>query len=193
MSGKPKQTPQTRDEMLDTIRERKSSVSSRADTVAVNDARITELVETARAGLENVADPARRISLRETERVQEITLQYLSACSEASALPTVSGLAKALGCTRGAIYEWTRTHPDDATTAWLEDFSDTCGELMMQAALSGTVSPVPAICVAKARHGWRDSYVVEHIPLDPLGQTPDPDDLRRRIEENAVYDESDEL
>lgn len=162
MTGrKPNNLPMTTTELAVSMQDDKRSKLYRTETMAANDARITELIENVRDGMRNVADPAQKVSLSDTSRVQQITLDYLQACSNLSTLPTMSGLAKALGMTRAALYDHMRRHPHSETTAWLEDFSDTAGEVMMQAALSGSVQQIPAIFIAKARHGYKDVLTVE--------------------------------
>ena len=158
----------------------------RSETLAVNDVRISQLVANAADGMQNLLDPRKRVPLADTQRIAEISIQYVRACSESATLPTISGLAKAIGCTRSAIYDFIKKHPDHESAKWFEDFSDTAADVMMQAALSGTVAPVPAIFIAKARYNWRDAITIEAVPVDPLGKEYTAEEIKKRIIENVV-------
>ena len=131
-----------------------------------------------------------KIPLSDLKRIREAASEYLQACSLSGVLPTVRGVAARLGVTRQALYQEARRNPDGELSQWLEDFSDTCGELTMQAALEGTVAAVPAIFVAKARYQWREPAAqVELGRIDPLG----PDETNERLlEKYAMYANLDE-
>lgn len=179
MSGKAANTPQNEDEMIcEANASRQTKVyAGRGETVAINDEKISALVSDMADGLQKVTDPESRIQLRDTEIVQRITIQYVRVCANTSTLPTMSGLAKALGCTRQALNKYIKEHPGTPTEEWLTDFSDTCAEVMMQAALSGSVSPVPAIFIAKSRFNWRDAITIENTVPAPLSESLSPEEI----------------
>lgn len=178
--------PQSVEEMeLEAKTAKKSSVYSKSDTLEANDRKISQLVSDTADGMQRLLIPEARIPLRDTERVQQKTIEYVRVCSANAVLPTVSGLAKALGCTRQAIYDHVKRYPDDESTKWFEDFSDTCAEVMMQCALSGTVAPVPAIFIAKSRYNWRDSLAVE---IAPQMQGLSPEMTQEQLQERLLND-----
>ena len=135
-------------------------------------------------------DPKRvKTPLRDLERVREVATEYLAECAQTGTMPTVRGCAARLGVTRYALYDYAKHHAGSEFSAWLEDFSDACGEVMMAAAMQGSVSPVPAIFTAKARHGWREAPLqVEFGRLDPQAEV-DEDELRQRIMADIVIPE----
>lgn len=169
MAGRPSNnSPQTKEEMaLEARASRQTKVyAGRGETIAYNDGKISALVSDLADGLSNIAytNENERIRLKDSEAVKKITIIYVKACAENASLPTMSGLAKAIGCSRQSLYDHMQRYPDDETTAWLADFSDSCAECMMQAALSGSVATIPAIFIAKSRYNWRDALVIENIP-----------------------------
>ena len=167
ISPKSKNPIQTDEEMSLSIAEGKQTrvYGGRTETAAVNDARISEIVTSLADGVENLIGDRQKVSLSDLDTIQAVTVRYIRKCSQSAALPTVSGLAKALGVSRQAIYDHIRQHPKSETAKWFEDISDSFGEAMMQAALTGTVAPVPAIFIAKARFNWRDAITIE-TPVD---------------------------
>lgn len=157
--GRPaKRPPQTEEEMEQSLTERKtgSSVYRKSDTLAANEERIKNITLLTAAGLANVATPGARVQLSDTATVQEITLNYTKTCAEYSVIPSISGLAKALGMTRQALHDHVKRHPDDPTSEWIKEVSDSFGQILMDAAVSGVVAPIPAIYATKARYGWSD-------------------------------------
>lgn len=137
----------------------------RAVASAVNEQLVSSLVADAAAGMKAVADPTRRVPLSDVEMVRAVTCGYLEHCSARGVLPSMSGLALCLGCSRQALYAHIRRNPDSETAEWLMGFSDVCGELVMQASLSGAVQAIPAIFIAKCRYGWKEN--VADLTVEP--------------------------
>lgn len=65
-----------------------------------------------------------------------------------------------------------------------------CGEVMMAAAMQGSLSPVPCIFVAKSRHGYREAPVQIELSNNDIGPTLSEEDLRKRIAADVVIDDS---
>lgn len=127
-----------------------------------------------------------KVPLGDIKRVRQTASAYLTECAETGTMPTVRGCAARLGLTRGAIYDYVRKHPGGELAKWLEDFSDVCGEVMMTAAMQGTVSPVPAIFVAKSRYSWREAPVqIELGKTEPFEEI-DAEALKARILADVV-------
>lgn len=130
-----------------------------------------------------------KVPLGDIERVREVAVDYMNECAESGIMPSVRGVAARLGVTRWAIYDYAHKHPGGALARWLEDFSDCCGEVMMAAALNGTVSAVPAIFTAKARYSWREAPVqIELQTNSAIGDAVDVDELKKRIAEDVIID-----
>lgn len=144
----------------------------RQQTALVNSEQNAQLIAQAAAEMQMANDPKReKVPLRDLDRVREVASVYLAECAQTGMMPTVRGCAARLGITRGALYDYEKHHPGSEFSAWLQDFSDLCGEVMMAAAMQGSISPVPAIFVAKARHGYREQPV--QIEVNPGGQFGD--------------------
>ena len=181
MARTPKALPQTMEEMTAAAAmTKRSKVYSKEDTLVSNESRISDAVENLAEGLENIVHPQEKILLSDVDDVQRITVQYVKACARASSLPTMSGLAKALGHSRQALYDYRKRKPNSPTAEWLEEVSDSFGETMMNYALNGTVAAVPAIFVAKARYMWRDALTIEVPKENPLGDAIDPSIIEER-------------
>lgn len=163
--------------------------AGREQTLSTNSARVSELVGMAAQDMALV-NGGEKIPLSDLKRIREAASAYLDKCAMSGTLPSVRGCAAAIGVTRQALYTAARRNPDGELSQWLEDFSDICGELTMQAALEGVVAAVPAIFTAKARYGWREPAAqVELGRIDPLG----PDETNERLlEKYAMYANLDE-
>ena len=155
----------------------------RDQTLSVNAARVSALVDAAADDMALV-NKGEKVSLSDIARIQATAEGYLRDCSVAGVLPTVRGCAAKLGVSRQSLYDRANRHPNSEFSRWLEDFSDLCGELTMQAALEGTVAAVPAIFVAKSRYQWREAPAqIELGPINPLmdGYHGDADEIARAI------------
>ena len=156
-------------EELEEVRPRKRGKPAiyKAESAELNKQAISELVTAAADGMDRIAS-SEKISLADAEAVKAMTRLYMRHCAQKSMLPTMSGLAGCLGCTRNAMYNFIKRHPDSETAIWLQDYSDRCGEIMMQAALSGNVQAIPAIFTAKSRYGWKENE--EPIMAEPSSE-----------------------
>ena len=136
------------------------------EATAINQAAISDLVTEAAEGMARIAS-AEKVPLDNVKEVQIATGLYMQSCADKSMMPTMSGLAGALGYTRQALYIYIKRHGNTETAAWLQECSDRFGEIVMQAALSGNVSAIPAIFTVKARYGWRED---QDLPLIEAGE-----------------------
>ena len=142
----------------------KQQYGGRSQTLQTNSARTSELVGRAAKEMARVNGPE-KIPLNDIEMVKAATEAYLIDCAGHGIMPTVRGCASFFGVSRNAVYDYARKHPGSAFSEWLDSFSDLCGELLMQAAVEGTASPVPAIFIAKSRYGWREN---DDMPLKEI-------------------------
>lgn len=143
--------------------------TGRSQTLQINNARTAELVSMAAEEMKRI-NSAEKIPLTDIEMVRHASQKYLLECAKHGVMPTVRGCAAYFGLTRNALYNFARFHRGSAFQEWLQNFSDICGELLMQSAIEGTASPVPAIFVAKSRYGWREN---EETPLQDV-EPPEP-------------------
>ena len=168
MAGRPSKPPQSKEEMVGAARQKRNGrlYTGRPGTVEVNDRKISETVTIAAAGLQNLTDPMRRVPLSDTATLQQITMQYLSVCAEVSIIPTVLGLAQALGHSRRSLYTFMSDQPEHPSTQFLRSYTDTCAEIVMQTALTGSVQQIAAIFNLKSRYKWSDSGA--DVPKDQI-------------------------
>jgi len=129
--------------------------TGRNQTLTSNAERVSALVEMAAEGMTK-ANSTEKVPLSDMARVRSTAEAYVRSCSLIGTLPTVRGCASMMGLSRQALYDAAKQRPGSEFSKWLEDFSDMCGELTMQAAMEGTVAAVPAIFVAKSRYGFRE-------------------------------------
>lgn len=138
----------------------------RGQTLEANQGAIAQIMGRAADELAR-ANAAEKIPLARLDKIKEVAAAYLDECAEKGMLPTVRGCAARCGLSRFAFYGYQREHPESEFALWLEDFSDLCAEITMQAAAMGAVKEVSAIFIAKARAGWREQPTqLELMPFD---------------------------
>ena len=113
----------------------------REQTMSANSDRLQALINRCASGMET----AERSDLSDIVAVQKVAASYFKECGKNATVPTVSGLAGKLGCTRQNLYDYGKRNRD--FHAFLEDYSDKCGELLAEAALD---------FVLKSRYQWRE-------------------------------------
>ena len=156
----PNNLPMTFEQMVELQEERKPKKSDRRAYIEANKEEISTLV----GALANRIEASQRkpkVDLRDTERVKEITLQYIRACSVSGTLPTIAGTCLALGVHADSVRAFRMRNPTHETSKWFVELRNQFGELLSQAALQGDVSPVPAIFTLKARYMWNDQPEIE--------------------------------
>ena len=148
--------------------ESKNGYGGKEQTLAATVARVSSIVGSAADDLERTTS-GEKVPLSDLERVKSVAAAYMRECAVTGKLPTVRGVAARLGVSRQAMYDHRKAHENSAFSKWLEDFSDMCGEVMMQAAVEGAVQAVPAIFIAKARYQWREApQQIELGRINPL-------------------------
>lgn len=135
---------------------RSSSTFPRALKNEENQKVISNITRFHKEALAHSINESTKISLDDVAGVQEVTLRYMEACERVGMLPTMSGLASAIGTYREMMYSFIRHNPDHPTAKFLSQVSDTFGEIMMQSAASTAIQPIVSIFLAKARYGFRE-------------------------------------
>ena len=161
------------------------SYGGKGQTMEINARGVSAIVADTAANM-RLSFTGERVPLNDIRRVIDTATDYLDVCAQAGILPTVRGVAAYLGLSRQALYDAAARNPDGALAKWLEDFSDVCGEAVMQAAMAGVVAPVPAIFTTKARYGWREppaQYEIAAKQVGPLGEEADPSEIAAKYRE----------
>lgn len=187
MPTTPKHNPMSRSELAEYGAEKRQSKLYRAETAAFSDQQISELVQRTAREL----DAARaKINLSDTETVREVTQEYLSACVDTSTVPSISGLCRALGCSRTAFYHIVNTRTPRETADFFETVHDAFSDVLAEASLRGAVQPVVAIFLQKALFGHSEKVeiVATAKPSSPLGEQADQAALEAKLAD-VVIDE----
>lgn len=159
MSGKANRPPMTAAE-IDELAE-SQGYGGRGQTAEVNRQLVSEIVGDMVEQMAQATDESRRFPLSDIDSVERVAREYVGACARKGRLPTVSGLAAALGRHRTTLYKYADEHK--SFSDWLIEFSDRCGECASEAAMCGARAAIPTIFSLKARHGWRDVLAIEPI------------------------------
>lgn len=161
--------PQTPLEMMESEQARRagSKLYKQASAEFV-DQQITDMVTETAQELERAAK-AEPVSLTDTDRVIEITLDYVRACAQASTVPSIVGLSRSLGMTRAAIYDVITRGSQKATARWLEIVKDSFSEMLGNSALRNGTNTITSIFLLKALYDYRESN--EIIVKSEQGQT----------------------
>lgn len=132
-----------------------------------------------------------KIDLHNVEVVRQITYQYMSQCSEAGAIPTVMGLAGALGVSRQWLNEYMRANASSATAKFLEVTKEFFADSLTQAALAKHISESVSIFILKNTASMSDKMEIEAVPASAAADEMDKEELFKRINGSVVLDEYD--
>ncbi len=132
-----------------------------------------------------------RVNLNNLEDVKSRTNDFLVACETASVVPTFLGLSVALGGSRQWLYKFLQSNPGTPSAEFLETTRDVLADALINSSLCRTTDAATTIFALKNLHGFSDRMEIVPKAEDPgpLGPTMDPEELRRRIEDNIVDDE----
>lgn len=168
-------------------RKKNSSLYKVASTEFVN-GELSDLVSRTAQELANVATTG-PVSLTDTAEIKKRTILYMRACEEASSIPSITGLARSMGLTRQSLYDCIWRKSPKKTAEWLELCRDAFSDVLAEASLRNNCNGVVSIFLQKAAYGLRESVeIVAKQDVSPLGETIDPEELRKRIEANIVDD-----
>lgn len=183
-----KRTAQTVDEMMTAALEKKKSALYRRESAEFTDEQLAGLIHRA---TDDLMEAPPKVNLADTARVKEITKQYLMACETASIVPSITGLANALGCTRAAIYDVINRRSPAETAEFFTRCHDTFSDLLSQSALRGATQPIASIFLLKSLFGLRESVelIATTKESGPLGPEPDMAALEAKLQDVVVEDD----
>lgn len=172
-----KRPPQTAEQTLQAETERHSnSPMYRRETMELVDERISENVSQAAEELSRSAKIV-PVSLLDTQRIVDLTLDYMRNCAASSTIPSISGLTRSMGLSRSTFYDCVDRHSPKETAEFFERVHDTFAELMSNATLRNEVNVISGIFLLKSLFKFRDSpteIVLSHPSQSPYdGMTSD--------------------
>jgi len=182
MTRYPKNPPQTANEIIEDVVTTKATKSHHYKVQGdEHRAEVLSALIKRSAGQLAEADKV-KIPLSDAEAVKAQAFRYLAACEQAGAFPSVIGLSRSLGCTRRALYKIIdeRTYP--ATADFLELFRDMCSDILSESALTNNANTVATIFIQKAVYGLRESVELVVTPPSPLGESTNPEQIKRLVD-----------
>lgn len=122
------------------------------------------------AGREMLIKSPRKIHLSDTDRLMQVTDEYLSRCIRIGVLPTLQGVAAACGVSRRMIYKYLEEHEDTPSADYLERLRSSFTQMRIEAVDKNAAKEVMAIFLLKnSSQGFRDKIDFEPIqPQNPL-------------------------
>ena len=115
-----------------------------------------------------------KVDLNNAEEVQATVMSYLQACKETSQVPTLAGLASALGVSRSRVYRYMSDHSGSESACIIDRFRSSCAAILSAGALSRSLDNSTAIFLLKnSGQGFSDKSELE-ITAVPFGQSTDP-------------------
>ena len=120
-------------------------------------------------GLDLMRGRPQRVNMNDFEAVRTGTEAYLSACAQASRMPSVAGLACALGYSRRQLYRFAER--DDEVGNYLQRFQTVVSYVLEQAGLKNSANVILCLFLLKNQNqGYSDRSEVELIPshVNPL-------------------------
>lgn len=156
MGRKPKNTPMTQSEMIESGKHRQNtSKLYKAEAKQLSDEGIAKSVHKA-IDIVNTSGSTGRISLDDTETVRSIIGVYLESCAMQSVIPSMTDIALCLGYTRRNIYYYMKNRKDTETGKFLIQVHDIIANTLADNALKGNVNNITAIFLLKSMYGFRE-------------------------------------
>ena len=170
-----KNPPQSLAQMLEAEQSRRAgSKLYKAESAAFVDGQIADMVQQTAQELKQTAQ-MEPISLSNIDSVVSATLDYIHACADASTIPSIVGLSRALGHTRQSLYDCIARNSPKAAARWLETCRDAFAELLGNSALRNGTNTITSIFLLKALYNYRETneFIIQS------GQAQQMDDADR--------------
>ena len=115
-----------------------------------------------------------KADLNNADEVQGVCMAYLEACKLSATVPTLAGLASALGVSRSRVYKYLSDHPGTESAAIIDRFRSSCASILATGALSRVLDNSTAIFLLKnSGQGFSDKSELE-VTAAPYGASSDP-------------------
>ena len=148
-----------------------------------------------RVALLQQAQKRSKVNWNDINDVRQRTYNYLSACADASAFPSVMGLAVyGYGITRQALNQYLLAHPNTPATDFINQAKDIMADILTNASLNNNANPVQVIFQLKNHFGHSDRVEIEPIPPETETLLDDADEIATRyIVSNDCFDCDDSI
>jgi hypothetical protein len=123
------------------------------------------------------------------DQIKERTAEYYMSCMESGRIPTMEGLAVALGIGRKTLYEWISQPTYPNVVEFLTIVRDSFAGISAEAAMGNKINPVTWIFYSKNMYGYVDKTELTVAPANPLGDTKDPAEIQARLMEGIAEEE----
>lgn len=165
MGRKPKNPPMTKAEMIEAGKQRRSTRVYKAETDSLKDESISKSVRNAINDIKR-ADGRKRIDLNDTVTVKAVVECYLESCAITSTLPSMTGIALALGFTRERIYGYMKKQ-DTETSLFLHQVHDRMADILSENALRNNSNAIVSIFLLKSMFGYQDTTTIQLLDNSP--------------------------
>lgn len=166
MAGrKPKNSPMTRDAMIEYGKGKRSTRIYKEQSDEVKNESISKTVSNALAELRQVNNTP-RINMDDITAVRGVVEMYLETCAMNSYNPTMTDIAMILGYTRMGLYAY-MAKQDTETSRFLHQVHDKLADILAENALKNNVNNITAIFLLKALYGYRETQSLEILPNSP--------------------------
>lgn len=178
-----------KDDLADSLAEQKRN-KPRLYNEAANELRAAQISSDVALKHRLLDQAEKKVKFSDLGDVKRRVGSYLTACQEAAAIPTMSGLALSFGVTRQAIYKFVNEHKESASAEYLETVRELMADCLVSAGLGKSTDAAVTIFILKNHHNYADRVEIAPVKEDfgPLGPLENPEELRRRIEANVVDD-----
>ena len=117
----------------------------------------------AQLGALQATEQRRKVDLRNIEDVKQRTYDYLAACAEAEAFPSVMGLAvHGYGISRQALNQFLQRNRNEVTE-FIDRTKDVIADILTNASLYNNANAVAVIFQLKNSHSFADRVEIEPV------------------------------
>ena len=125
-----------------------------------------------------------KVDFSDLADVRRRTERYLRACAESGTFPSVLGLANfGLGISRRTLNHHLQTHPDSASSQFLEVAKDTIANIVSTAALGKNADSVMSIFLMKNLNGFTDTVQIEPVQQPILGRQMTAEEIQAKYQD----------
>ena len=169
--------------MTDNIRKETEERSHGTRTLSVNnykalsaDVKDESLTTDIQFRISQLSGKRNTVDLHNVDDLRQRTIDYLSACSTASVIPTMQGLCvHGYGYSRQHVYKTMSSSAGTPESRFFETISDMFADILSNQGLKGNANSILSIFLMKNNHGFSDTYRLE--PIDNSRHEPTSDEL----------------